>query len=83
MGLCVMGAGNYVVYYWVSTQRQGRSGLGLEAQKEAVEQQLNGGASLRRSPKLSPASSLRPSIFRKQIGSQFISQPQSLNMERA
>ena len=35
--------GRYIAYYRVSTDRQGQSGLGLEAQQAAVEQHLHGG----------------------------------------
>ena len=39
-----MAQGKFVAYYRVSTAKQGRSGLGLEAQQEAVRSYLNGGS---------------------------------------
>ena len=35
--------GQFIAYYRVSTAKQGRSGLGIEAQQAAVERYLNGG----------------------------------------
>jgi DNA invertase Pin-like site-specific DNA recombinase len=35
--------GKFIAYYRVSTDKQGRSGLGLEAQRQAVANYLNGG----------------------------------------
>jgi DNA invertase Pin-like site-specific DNA recombinase len=39
-----MAEGRFVAYYRVSTAKQGASGLGLEAQRKAVEDYLNGGS---------------------------------------
>jgi len=36
--------GKFVAYFRVSTDKQGRSGLGFEAQRHAVDQFLNGGS---------------------------------------
>jgi len=35
--------GGFIAYYRVSTGKQGRSGLGIEAQRQAVATYLNGG----------------------------------------
>jgi DNA invertase Pin-like site-specific DNA recombinase len=41
--MCHVIEGRFIAYFRVSTARQGRSGLGLEAQKETVAGFLNGG----------------------------------------
>src|ERR1700676_3436182 len=41
--LLVVAEGKFISYLRVSTDKQGRSGLGIEAQRQAVTQYLNGG----------------------------------------
>src|SRR6516162_11028363 len=43
MGYAMTSSGGFIAYYRVSTAKQGREGLGIAAQREAVERYLNGG----------------------------------------
>ena len=56
-----MTKGKFVSYLRVSTDKQGRSGLGVEAQREAVARYLNG-----------VAGSLSPNTLRQRAGSEVI-----------
>jgi hypothetical protein len=62
-----MASGKFVAYYRVSTDGQGKSGLGLEAQGKAVNDYLNGGSwnLVGNSPRLSQGATPTGRSFKK------------------
>jgi hypothetical protein len=59
--------GKFVAYFRISTDKQGKSGLGLEAQREGVMAYFNGGPwnlGKRRKPRGRALVSLRQTCFR-------------------
>ncbi len=64
-------ARRFIAYYRVSTNRQGRSGLGLEAQQKAVRDYLDGGSS--ELVGVSPASRLTYVAFIARADSRLVS----------